>query len=151
MVETGISLLVIGVALLVAEAHVAGFGVLGSAGVLALVVGIVLSVAGAGAGPLLIVPAALCVTAIGAAYVWFVTSKGLAVRRTPLRSGSRALVGRLGEVRNGQVFIDGALWRARASVIEQDRALTSGEPVVVERVDGLTLTVRRAEEWEVGP
>jgi membrane-bound ClpP family serine protease len=151
MVEAGISLLVIGVALLIAEAHVAGFGVLGSAGVLALVAGVVLSVAGAGAGPLLVVPAALGVTAIGAAYVWFITSKALAVRRTPLRSGSRALVGRLGEIRNGQVFVDGALWRARASVLDQDRALTSGEPVVVERVDGLTLTVRRAEEWEVGP
>jgi membrane-bound ClpP family serine protease len=151
MVEAGVSLLVVGAALLVAEAHVAGFGVLGGAGVLALVLGVVLLVAGAGAAPLLIVPAALGVAAIGAGYVWFVTAKGLAVRRTPLRNGTRALVGRLGEVRNGQVFLDGALWRARVSALEQDRRLASGEPVVVERVDGLTLTVRRPEEWEVEP
>jgi len=151
MVEAGVSLLVLGTALMVAEAHAGGFGALGSAGVLALVVGVVLLVAGAGAGPLLIIPAALGVMAVGAGFVWFITTKGLAVRRTPMRSGSRALIGRLGEVRNGQVFVDGALWRARASAIEENRTLTSGEPVVVERVDGLTLTVRRAEEWEVGP
>jgi membrane protein implicated in regulation of membrane protease activity len=27
--------------------------------------------------------------------------------------------------------------------------LERGDPIVVERVDGLTLTVRRAEDWEV--
>jgi membrane protein implicated in regulation of membrane protease activity len=27
--------------------------------------------------------------------------------------------------------------------------LERGDPIVVERVDGLTLTVRRAEDWEM--
>ena len=48
----------------------------------------------------------------------------------------------------GQVFIDGALWRARPC-LEDD--LVVGDPVVVERVNGLVLSVRRAEEWEVDP
>jgi membrane protein implicated in regulation of membrane protease activity len=48
----------------------------------------------------------------------------------------------------GQVFVDGALWRARCSVLEEDTELDAGDAVVVERVSGLTLAVRRAEEWE---
>jgi membrane protein implicated in regulation of membrane protease activity len=50
----------------------------------------------------------------------------------------------------GQVFLDGALWRARLWTGDEER-LHRGDPIVVERVDGLTLTVRRAEEWEVAP
>jgi membrane-bound serine protease (ClpP class) len=62
----------------------------------------------------------------------------------------------LGEVRTapapvGRVLVDGALWRARLWAGEEDIPVRSGDPIVVERIDGLTLTVRRAEEWEVAP
>ena len=49
----------------------------------------------------------------------------------------------------GQVLVDGALWRARPSWTDGDDALGEGDPVVVERVSGLTLSVRKAEDWEV--
>ena len=49
---------------------------------------------------------------------------------------------------DGQVFVDGALWRARPSWPDADEKLAAGDAVVVERVSGLTLAVRRAEEWE---
>ena len=49
---------------------------------------------------------------------------------------------------SGQVFVDGALWRAQRSVPDEDADLGAGDSVVVERVNGLTLGVRRAEEWE---
>ena len=51
----------------------------------------------------------------------------------------------------GRVFVDGALWRARTWDLEGERPPAPGDPVVIERVDGLTLTVRPAEEWEVAP
>ena len=47
------------------------------------------------------------------------------------------------------MFVDGELWRARRSWADEQRALGEGEQVVVEQVQGLTLSVRRAEEWEV--
>ncbi len=47
------------------------------------------------------------------------------------------------------MFVDGALWRARMWELEGEPPLTRGQPVVVEHVNGLTLTVRPAEEWEV--
>jgi membrane-bound serine protease (ClpP class) len=51
----------------------------------------------------------------------------------------------------GQVFINGALWRARQRWADSDdnESLREGDLVVVERVTGLTLSVRRAEEWEL--
>jgi membrane-bound serine protease (ClpP class) len=50
----------------------------------------------------------------------------------------------------GQVFVDGARWRARREWAPSDEAgLREGDAVVVERVNGLTLSVRRAEEWEL--
>ena len=50
----------------------------------------------------------------------------------------------------GTVQLDGALWRARMWELEEEGApLAEGSAVVVESIDGLTLTVRPAEEWEV--
>jgi membrane protein implicated in regulation of membrane protease activity len=54
----------------------------------------------------------------------------------------------------GSVALDGALWRARRSASRdaddgEDHELHSGDCVVVERLTGLTLSVRRAEEWEL--
>jgi membrane protein implicated in regulation of membrane protease activity len=49
-----------------------------------------------------------------------------------------------------QVFVDGALWRARPC-LDGGETLREGDAVVVERVQGLTLSVRRAEEWELEP
>jgi membrane-bound serine protease (ClpP class) len=85
-----------------------------------------------------------------------VLRKALAVSRRAVRSGAEGLIGKVGEVRAapapvGQVYLDGALWRPRLWAGDADAVPQRGEPIVVERVDGLTLTVRRAEEWEVAP
>jgi membrane protein implicated in regulation of membrane protease activity len=66
-------------------------------------------------------------------------------------------MGQVGVVRSwegmtGCVLLDGALWRARRSLLEDedDRDdLHPGDTVVVDHLDGLTVRVRRAEEWEV--
>jgi membrane protein implicated in regulation of membrane protease activity len=48
------------------------------------------------------------------------------------------------------VHLDGALWRARMWDLDEEGVLVAeGSAVVVESIDGLTLTVRPAEEWEV--
>ncbi len=51
----------------------------------------------------------------------------------------------------GSVLVDGALWRARRSLTddEDEGELHAGDPVVVERLSGLTVAVRRAEDWEL--
>jgi membrane-bound ClpP family serine protease len=153
MTEVGLALVLVGVALLVAEAHVSG-GVVGVFGGIALAGGAALAIGAAGAGVAVVVAAMVAAVAVTGAWLAVVARKSLAARRRQVASGREALSGRTGVVRSwtgedGQVVVDGALWRARRSAIQADE-LDAGDAVVVERVSGLTLAVRRAEEWEDG-
>jgi membrane-bound serine protease (ClpP class) len=148
----GIALMLAGAALAAAEAHVQFHGLLGAAAAVAAGSGVALVVAGAGAGIAVALAVGVCLALLAAAYALLVLRKGVAATRRRVRSGPEGLIGQLGEARaSGQVFLDGALWRARLWAGDEAPALERGEPIVVERVDGLTLTVRRAEEWEVAP
>jgi membrane-bound ClpP family serine protease len=152
MVEAGVALVLVGAALLVAEAHVPS-GVLGAVGGVVLAGGAALALAGAGGGAAVVIGVVLGALAAAGLWVAFATRKALAPHQLRLASGREALTGRCGVVRrwqdgDGQVFVDGALWRARPSWPDADEELAVGDAVVVERVSGLTLGVRRAEEWE---
>jgi membrane-bound serine protease (ClpP class) len=154
MTALGIALLLAGAALVIAEAHVPG-GVLGVAGGIALMLGGVVLIAGLGGGAALAVPVGIGIGVVAAGGALYVARKGRAAGRTRIRSGAEGLCGHVGVVRSwdkpgGQVFVDGALWRARHDWPEaEDGELHEGDKVVVERVSGLTLCVRRADEWEV--
>jgi membrane-bound ClpP family serine protease len=152
MVEIGVALVLLGAGLLVAEAHVPG-GILGVAGGVALAAGAALAIAGAGAALGVVLAGVVAVLAVSGLWLALVTRKAMATRRLRSASGREALNGRLGVVRSwngegGQVFVDGALWRAQRSLGDEDADLGAGDSVVIERVSGLTLGVRRAEDWE---
>ncbi len=155
MTELGVALLVVGAIAVLVEAHVPTLGVLGGPGAIALTVGAVLAVAGLGAGVAVAVLAALIVGGASAAAVVVSVHKGAAVRGRRIRSGPEDLIGRVGVARSwddsaGKVQIDGALWRALRSWGEEEpEPIHAGDSVVVERLKGLTLVVRRAEEWEL--
>jgi len=157
MTALGVSLLIIGAIVLVAEAHLPSMGMLGGPGVIALTIGTVLAVGGLGGGLLLGVLLALIVAAAASAVLVVSLQKAGAVRRRRIRSGPEGLIGRVGVVRSweeptGRVMVDGALWQARHVAIDEDeQQLGPGEAVVVERLSGLTLVVRRADEWELVP
>lgn len=151
-----VALLVTGALLLVAEAHLTSYGVLGITGVLALVLGVVLAVGEAGGSIVLALAFALPVAIALAAFMVVAGRKALALRRRRPKSGADGLIGRVGVVRRapapvGAVLVEGELWRARDSWGDGETALREGEHVVIEQVHGLTLAVRRAEEWEVLP
>jgi membrane-bound ClpP family serine protease len=152
----GLLLVLVGATLVVAEAHVPTHGALGTAAAVALAAGIALLVSGAGLGTAAVLGATLATALFSLALVAVIARKGMATRRLRARGGAEGLVGRLGEVRAapapvGRVFVDGALWRARRWDLEGEPELRPGDPVVIEQVSGLTLTVRPAEEWEVAP
>ena len=156
MSAIGLLLVLMGATLVVAEAHVPSHGALGTAAAVALAAGIGMVVSGAGLGTAAVLGATLATALFSLALVLLIARKGLAARRLRARGGAEGLVGRLGEVRAvpapvGRVFVDGALWRARRWELEGEPELQPGDPVVIERVSGLTLTVRPAEEWEVAP
>jgi membrane-bound serine protease (ClpP class) len=156
MTVAGLLLLVLGAGLVVAEAHLPSHGGLGAAGVTALVAGVILAVAGAGAGLAIAIPIAAVISAAAAGGLFYVGRRVGGARRIAVRAGTESLVGRVGVLREwsdpeGCVFLDGGLWRARRSWSDEQESLSRGDRVIVERVSGLTLSIRRAEEWEALP
>lgn len=153
MVFLGIVLLGAGAGLLIAEAHLPTYGALGLAGVVALAGGAAIAVDGAGGGTALIVAVVVLVAIAALALLAVIVRATLTAGHSRVRTGVEGLVGHVGVIRTapaplGQVFVDGALWRAKPCMEDE---LAVGDPVVVERVNGLVLSVRRAEEWEVDP
>jgi membrane-bound ClpP family serine protease len=153
MVLLGIVLLGAGAALLIAEAHLPSYGALGLGGVVALAAGAALAVEGAGGGTALIAAVVVIVAVAALAVLALIARATLTAGRARPKTGVEGLVGHVGVIRSvpapmGQVFVDGALWRARPCLEDE---LAVGDQVVVERVNGLVLSVRRAEEWEIDP
>jgi membrane-bound serine protease (ClpP class) len=147
MTELAIALLGLALLFFIAEAHAPGaiFGLLG-----------VGCVVGAGfayrdAGHDLPIAAIIAAGVILAAFVIFAARKALAAHRDePVRTGWEEMIGKLGDVREpldpvGQVFIDGALWRAQAA---DGGHVGPGNRVRVKSVDGLTLEVEPVADTE---
>lgn len=147
------ALLVIGAVVAVGEAHYPTHGIAGGIGVVVMAVGAVLAISGLGAGVLLGLLVGGALAAGGAGLLALSIQKGTAARHRRVRTGAEGIVGHVGVVRNwtdarGSVSLDGSLWHARRSAAEEEE-LHAGDSVVVERLNGLTLSVRRAEEWEL--
>ena len=151
MTVLGIVLIVIGAALLVAELHVAS-GVLVGCAAVSLIAGWAALIIALGGSAIVAVP-------VGVGIGGFIALRGVRLTRDavglihgPVSSGREAMSGRIGVVRSwhgatGRIFIEVALWRARCDTLEQ--VPEAGDPVVVEGVHGLTLSVRPAENWEL--
>ncbi len=154
MTALGFALLLTGAILVVAEAHAPG-AVLGVSGGVALIAGAVIVIAALGGGAALAVPVGVGLGAAAGGWAVVVTRKAAGSRHGRVHAGAEALCGRVGVVRRwsgsaGQVFVEGALWRARHEWADVNgETLSEGDSIVVERVSGLTLSVRRAEEWEL--
>jgi membrane-bound serine protease (ClpP class) len=155
MTALGVSLLVVGAVLVLIEAHVPRLGILGGPGVIALGAGAILAISGLGGGIAIGILGALLLVTIAAGTLAITFRKGFAVRRRRVRAGAESLVGQIGVVRRwdeagGKVLVHGALWHARRSLTEEEPTeLHTGDQIVVERLDGLTLAVRPAEDWEL--
>lgn len=137
----GVSLIVLGLALMVAEAFAPSFGILGLGGLASFVVGAAIMVdtdipefqidwsviAGLG-----VVSAILLV---------IVARVGIRSFSTPVRSGREELIGAKGAVidwkgGHGHVFVHSERWNASGP-----QTLEKGQEVVIQSIDGLCLTV----------
>jgi membrane-bound ClpP family serine protease len=153
-------LLVVGALVATAEAHYPAHGVAGGLGVLAMAVGAVLAISGLGAGLALGLLGGLALAGTGGGALLLSVKNGYAVRDRRVRTGAEGIIGQIAIVRSwtepdGRVALGGSLWSARRSLgpdaDEEDDSdgLHAGDPVVVERLSGLTLSVRPAEKWEL--
>lgn len=139
----GLALILLGVALMVAEAFVPSFGVLGLGGVVAFVIGSImlfdteipgLAVARPLIGAFALLSAALFVLVLGMV---------LRARKRPVVSGAEEMLGAHGEVidEHGMVRVHSELWQARSAV-----PLHIGDKVRVSGREGLTLRVEPERE-----
>ena len=138
---TGLALMALGMAFLVAEIFVPTSGALAVGGVIAFVAGAMMlidtDVPGFGI-PLALIAAVALVTAL---FVLVVVGMAVQSRRRPVVSGREELAGESGEVLadftgEGWARVHGETWRVRSVV-----PLTQGQRVRVTGIDGLTLDV----------
>ncbi|HVA77340.1 MAG TPA: nodulation protein NfeD [Candidatus Binataceae bacterium] len=143
---TGLLLIFLGVALLIAEAFVTSYGILGLGGVAAFVIGslflIDTSKTNLAVNRDIIYGAAVALTAIILGLGYIVARE----RRRVAKTGVEAMVGEIGEVREaiaagapGKIFVHGEIWRATSP-----DALAPGARARVTAVKGLEVEVRRA-------
>lgn len=144
----GVVLLILGIGLIIAETQLPTAGILGLLGIGALIGGglLLFDLDGdTSISPVLVVVVAI---ALGAPLI-FAGQRALAARNEPVRTGEEELIGSEGVVRSaldpvGQVFVAGALWRARAS--KGEGPIGHGYRVRIEAIDGLTLLVGPAAQ-----
>ena len=96
----GVLLLAMGATLVVTESHVPSLGMLGGPGVIAIVLGTVLAVAGLGGGLALAASAAIIIALASGGFLTIALRKGNAARRRRIHTGAEGLIGHIGVVRS---------------------------------------------------
>ncbi|MBA2778373.1 NfeD family protein [Billgrantia kenyensis] len=135
----GLALLLVGLALIVGEALMPSFGILGMGGITAFVIGSVMLM---DTDQLAVsLPMIGGVALVAAGLMLWVLIRFTGLRRRPARTGQEQLIGCHGVAledfqHEGHVRMRGERWNSRSSV-----ALRRGDEVRVVAVDGLTLEV----------
>ncbi len=140
---SGLALILLGVVLLVIDAHVLSHGALTLSGLIALGFGMVMLFHNAPSPYHTSVPIVLTFT-LGLGLFWvFALTKAVQVRRRPVTVGPARVIGAEAVVKApGQVFVEGELWHAH---LPDGGDLVPGSHVRVAAMDGLELTVTAEE------
>ena len=120
-------------------------GAITVAGLISLVVGAIMLFRNAPSPYHVSLPLIISIAVVLGLLWGFAMTKAVAVRRKPVSVGPQSIVGQIGEVRgDGQVFVNGELWKARPA---RDELLRRGTKVRVESIDStLVLGVSPVEE-----
>ncbi len=137
----GAGLVLLGLALMVAEAFIGTFGVLGAGGIAAFIFGSVMMFHANGPGFGLSISVVAGATVFSAGFFLLVLAMLLRSRRRPVVTGGEAMIGATGQTvawqgSAGTVRVKGEIWQARAR-----DALQPGARIKVTGRDGLVLTV----------
>jgi len=137
---SGLLLLLLGIGLLVVDAHVVTHGALTVSGLISLAIGMIMLFHTAPAPYSTSVPLVVAITVLIGSFWAFAIGKAVQVRRRPVTVGPQTIVGERGQARrDGYVFVRGELWRARS-----EQPLEPGDEVEVEGIEeGLVLDVRK--------
>ncbi len=140
---TGLGLMLLGVLLMVAEAFVPSFGVLGLGGVVAFIFGSIMLMDTDIPAYQIAMPVIVALAVASAAIVFLVIGMLLRTRRRAVVSGLSSLQGLsapIEAIHNGQAMarLEGELWQ-----VESDSALSVGDEVKVKTAEGVVLHVEK--------
>lgn len=140
----GMGLLLLGMALMVAEAFAPSFGILGIGGIVAFALGS-LFLFDEAPGFTLSLPVVLTASGVSLAFLTFVLAVAIRAHRLHAVSGAEGLIGEPGQVlswsgSSGDVHVHGERWHARAAG-PSTASFATGTPVRVTGRDRLTLLV----------
>jgi membrane-bound serine protease (ClpP class) len=143
----GLLLILLGTTLLISELFVTSYGVLGTGGVFAFVLGSLFLVDTSQTNLAVNRGTIAAVTTIFTAMILALGYVIVQEKRRPAITGREGLVGEIGEVLEaigpeaaGRVLVHGELWRAVS-----DTAIERGTPVRVQSIHGLELSVAKIE------
>ena len=143
----GLILIGLAFALFVAEAFIVSHGALAGGGIVSLIFGGLLLFDTSSDAFEISVPVVILTGALLGGFFVFIISKAVQARHRRVRTGTDELIGERAVVRSpldpvGHVFLQGALWRA---VADDGARIEVGDTVEVVGIDGLTLSVRKAD------
>ena len=142
----GLGLILLGIALMTAEAFLPSFGILGIGGVIAFVIGSVFLIDTEVPDYTISWPLIAVAAATSGAFFMFVLAMALKARKRPVVSGREELLGSYGRVinwtdRDGTIRVHGEAWQASAAAVFEP-----GARVHIAGIEGLTLLVEPAEQ-----
>jgi membrane-bound serine protease (ClpP class) len=142
----GLALIVVGIALMTAEAFAPSFGALGLGGIAAFVFGAIMMFDSDIPGYGISITFVVALAVIFALFFIGLISYLLKLRKRGAVSGKESIVGGIGLAMQsfsgeGKVWLEGEAWAAESSV-----AIEKNQQVVVRALDGLKLTVEPALE-----
>ncbi|WP_434999865.1 NfeD family protein [Vibrio scophthalmi] len=142
----GLGLLLLGIALMIAEGFSPSFGVLGLGGVVAFVLGSIFLMDSDLPGFQVALPLIFGIAAFSVILILLTIGLLLRIRRKGVTTGTNAFPGKIAVVTDdfshgsGRVLLDGVLWSAHS---DEPNMLKPGDKVTVKHITGLTLTVER--------
>ena len=142
----GLSLIILGIAFMVAEFFAPSFGALGIGGVIGFVIGSVILFDTNGSDIKVAIPVIAVVTVISAAFFFIALKLVFSAHRKPVVSGMEEMLGSIGQViddfeHDGYIHIHGETWQARTRY-----PVKSGNRVKVTAIEGLILHVEPLKE-----
>ena len=141
----GLALIILGLALMTAEAFAPSFGFLGLGGIVAFVFGAIMMFDSGIPGFGISIAFVIAVAVVGAVLIFLLTAMLLKLQRRGSVSGRETIVGGIGKAMldfsgDGKVWLEGESWAAHSEV-----PIAKDQEVVVTEMDGLTLNVRPSE------
>ena len=141
----GLALLLLGLALLIAEIFIPSFGILGIGGIVAMLLGSIFLIDPTGTDLVVSLKVILPTVLTLGGIMFFIAVFVVKALRSKSSVGSESFLGKEGNViseiqpgKTGKVFVYGDYWNATSQ-----EALQKNDKIVVEKVDGMVLNVKK--------